>query len=46
MGNEDFDRRFNKLVDRWMYEWRGVFEKYAAAALDLANYPGRHVTHT
>jgi len=45
LGVEDFDRRFNKIVDRWVHEWRGILERYSMAALDLANYPGRHVTH-
>lgn len=45
MGIKDFDKRFNKVVDRWMYEWRGILEMYALVALDLANHPGRHVTH-
>jgi len=42
---EDFDKRFNKIVDRWVHEWRGIIEMYSMVALDLANYPGRHVTH-
>jgi len=45
MGIEDFDKRFNKLVDRWMHEWRGILEGYSLVALDLVNNPGRHVTH-
>lgn len=45
LGAEDFDKRFNKIVDRWVHEWRGILEGYSMAALDLANYPGRHVTH-
>ncbi|KAF9644762.1 hypothetical protein BDM02DRAFT_872609 [Thelephora ganbajun] len=45
MGIEDFDRRFNKTIERWMYEWRGILEGYSMAALDLANYPERHITH-
>jgi len=46
LGVEDFDKRFNKIVDRWVHEWRRILEVYSMAALDLANYPGRHVTHT
>jgi len=45
LGVEDFDRRFNKIVDRWVHEWRGILEGYSMTALDLANYPGRHLTH-
>jgi len=45
MGIKDFDKRFNKVVDRWMHEWRGILEMYSVIALDLANNPGRHVTH-
>lgn len=45
LGVEDFDKRFNKIVDRWVYEWRGILEGYSMAALDLANNPGRHITH-
>jgi len=46
LGVEDFDKRFNKIVDRWVHEWRGILEHYSMAALDLANHPGRHVTHS
>jgi len=45
IGSKDFDKWYNKTVDRWMHEWRGIFEGYTVAALDLANHPGRHVTH-
>lgn len=45
IGTDDFDKRLNKIVDRWMHEWRGIYERYAVAALDLGNHPGRHVTH-
>jgi len=46
LGVENFDRRFNKIVDRWAHEWRGVLERYSMVSLDLANHPGRHVTHS
>jgi len=45
LGVEGFDKRFNKIVERWAHEWRGVLEAYSMAALDLTNHPGRHVTH-
>jgi len=45
IGSKDFDKWYNKTVDRWVHEWRGILEGYSVAALDLANHPGRHVTH-
>jgi len=45
MGTKGFDKRFNKIVDRWMHEWRGILEMYSLMALDLPNNPGRHMTH-
>lgn len=45
LGAEDFDKRFNKIVDRWVHEWQKVLDWCSMAALDLANYPGRHKTH-
>ena len=38
------NERLTRNVDRWMYEWRGIVERYAFAALDLTNHPGRHKT--
>jgi len=44
-GDPAYDKAFNETVDRWMHEWRGIVERYAFYALDLANYPRRHETH-
>jgi len=44
-GFEELDRRLGKIIDSWQHAWRGVLERYCVAALDLANNPGRDVTH-
>ena len=45
LGDGDFDKRFNKIVDRWVHEWREILDNHSMTALDLVNYPDRQATH-